>query len=330
MICVICTHSDGDIVGSEQKLVNHFKQEDQDVKPYLTLTDEMKAKKSEITEVGARITTANKKKKKTKKQMEDIRVDEGDLKELKRQLAGLVAMRFEFLVKRRNSLITEQLQETMQSHMPRGKVLEVYCVSNHHYAALKGVAINGPRLSAETTGVPQLRADTLALMAPRLLDTLEHYINFSLQASLKDLQLWLSDVSLDRRPELLRLSRQPKDHFDTAINQRLTTFAGEIQSSAEKTLVPAISEATDAALKQLEKKRAKHWKTVMAFIRKNGKHATKICPKESWNENFSKYFADVVSKSEIPLSEARNLLTAKLEHGVIDDLTTLSKKIEGM
>lgn len=330
MICVICTHSDSDIVGSEQKLVNHFRQEDQDVRPYTRLTDQMKAKKTEMTELGKKISAIKKRKNRaTKQQMLNVRVEEEDLKEMRQQFAQLVGMRFEFLVQTRNALITEQLQENMQSHMPRGQTLEVHCVSNHHYAALKGGSITGPRLSADTTGVPQLRARTLALMAPRLLDTLEHYTYFTLQCALQDLQLWLSSVSVNRRQELLELTCQPKNNFSTAVEHRLDTFAKDIQASADNILIPTISEATKAALKQLSKKREKHWKTIMAFIRKNGNYATKMCPKESWNENFSKAFADTVTKSEVALTQARSLLTVKLERGVINDLTTFLKKIEG-
>jgi hypothetical protein len=318
-------------VGSELKLVNHFKQEDQDVQPYTTLTDQMKAKNAEITELGKKITAVKQRKKRaTKQQMLDVRTEEENLKGLKQQLAQLVAMRFEFLVKTRNGLITEQLQETMQSHMPKGMVLEVHCVSNQHYAALKGVSISGPRLSANSTGVPQLRARTLALMAPRLLDTLEHYTNFSLHSALQDLQLWLSSVSINRRQELLDLTSQPENNFGTAAESRLDAFAKEIQSSAENVLTPAIPDATKAALKQLEKKKTKHWKTILAFVRKFGNHKTKICPKESWNENFSKAFAEVVTKSENSLTQARGLLTSKLECGVINDLTAFLKQIEGM
>ena len=63
MICVVCTHSDEGIIGSEQKLANHLKQEDRDTKTYFTLTDQIKAKRTEMKELMAKITTVKKRKK---------------------------------------------------------------------------------------------------------------------------------------------------------------------------------------------------------------------------------------------------------------------------
>lgn len=330
MISVICTHSDAGIIGSERKMINHLQQEDKNIDLYHTLSDQMKAKKAEITQLSAKVAATKKRKKKaTKAQMLEVRDEEDTLKNLRNQFAQLEAERFEFIVTTRNSLITEQLQETMQSHIPRGQVLEVHCVSNYHYAGLKGCKVNGPRLSAASTGIIQLRANTLALMAPRLMDTLEHYTNFSLQAMLKDLQLWLHSASIDRRPEVLELARQPWANATLAFDHRLTTFAKDIEAASDRTLMPAVSEASQKALAQLEKKRQKHPSTIMAFIRKNGNYATKLCPKESWNENFTKHFAEVVGKCEASLTITRALLTDKLERGVVNDLNDFLKKIKG-
>jgi hypothetical protein len=242
MISVICTNSDADIIGSERKMVNHFQQEDMNVESYHVLSEKIKAKKSDITQLNAKVTATKKRKKKaTKQQMLDVRDEEDTLKEMRQQHAQLEAERFEFLVTTRNSLVTEQLKDTMQSHVPRGQTLEVHCVSNYHYAALKGGAINGPRLPAETTGIPQLRANTLALMAPRLMKTLTHYSGFSLQAMLKDLQLWLHSASVDRRPEILELTKKPHANLSPVFEHRLVTFAKNIQAASDNVLMQAVS-----------------------------------------------------------------------------------------
>jgi hypothetical protein len=330
MLSVICTHSDVDIVGSEKKMVNYLKQDDKDMGPCDVLSDKMKAKRTEITKLNAKITaTKQRKKQATKQQMLDVRDQEEKVKSLKQQHARLEAERFEFIVKTRNSLVTEQLQENMQSHIPRGQILSVHCVSNHHYAGLKGGAVVGPRLSAESTGILQLRADTLALVAPQLMATLEHYTDFNIQAMLNNLQLWLDSASVDRRSDILEWTKQPRLNLIPAFEHRLCTFANDVQSASDSMLLQAVSEASQAALKQLEKKKKKHPATIMAFIRNNGNHSTKMCPKESWNENFSKFFAEVVAGYEVSLAQTRELLTVKLERGVIDDLRECLKKIEG-
>lgn len=84
MISVICTHSDAGLIGSERKMVNHLQQEDKDVEPYHELSDKMKAKKAEITQLNAKVTATKKRKKKaTKAQMVEVHEEEKTLKGLK-------------------------------------------------------------------------------------------------------------------------------------------------------------------------------------------------------------------------------------------------------
>jgi hypothetical protein len=326
MLCVICTHSDDGIVGAETKLVNHFEQEDQNVEPYVALSDKMKAKKSAITTLKAQ--TA-KMKSATKQQMMDVREEEGNLKELNRQFTRLKEERFAFLVQTRNALITKQMQEEMQSHLPLGHVLEVHCVSNSHYATMNKPGLSGPRLAAEDTGIPKLRANTLALVAPRLLDSLERYITVDVEGMLQGLQLWLSTASTDRRAELLLSAKQPQDRFPILVKARITTHASNVVNMVKSTLKQAIPEASKTALKQLAKKEQKHPSTIMAFIRKDGNHMTKLCPKESWNENFMKALADVIISCLTSLSQARLQLTDQLEKAVVEDVNEFKKIIEG-
>lgn len=330
MLCVICTHSDDGIIGSETKLVNFFRQEDQDVEPYLALSDRMKAKKSEITALKAEIAKIKKKKKRaTKQQMMDVREEEETLKGLTREFARLEAERFAFLVQTRNTLITEQMQDAMQSHLPAGHVLEVHCISNSHYAALNRVGIRGPRLTAEATGIPKLRANTLALMAVALLDTLERYIIIDVKDMLQKLQLWLGTASSDRREELLGLASQPRDKLSAMFNARITSHSNNISNMAGGALQQAIPEASKAALEQLAKKERRHAATTMAFIRNNGNHVTKMCPKESWNENFMKSLTDVVTSCSTYLGQTRLQLTEVLGDAVVEELNRFKKSIEG-
>lgn len=124
------------------------------------------------------------------------------------------------------------------------------------------------------------------------------------------------------------MTKDPQTKLRGTANGRITSFSKDIRSSAKDELHTAIAEASSAALKQLEKKRNKHPSTIKAFIRKDGKHATKVCPKESWNENFSKFFADIVTKSESALSQKRVVLTTGLERKIIADLEELNERIQ--
>lgn len=51
------------------------------------------------------------------------------------------------------------------------------------------------------------------------------------------------------------------------------------------------------AVKMLQKKREKHHSTVRAFIRKNGKHQTGVCPKEAWNVHLSQAVVEVIQNN---------------------------------
>jgi GTPase SAR1 family protein len=289
MVSVICTRSDDDIIASETKLVNDFKDADEDVEPYVALSDRMKAQKSAITALKGQVAKIKRKKKRaTKQQMMDARELEEHVKGLTRKYARLEAERFAFLVQTRNAMVTKRMQDELQSYLHPGHVLEVHCVSNSHYAALNRAGIRGPRLTAETTGIPRLRANTIALVAPQLLTTLEKYVTFQVKSLLDDLNVFLQMASTDRRVEILALASQPRDKLPSMVVARISSLAIHIQTIPEGTFQQAMPEASRAALEQLAKKGEKHWKTISAFIRNDGNHQTKLCPKESWNEYFMK------------------------------------------
>ena len=94
-------------------------------------------------------------------------------------------------------------------------------------------------------------------------------------------------------------------------------------------LQQAIPEASKAALEQLAKKERRHAATTMAFIRNNGNHVTKMCPKESWNENFMKSLTDVVTSCSTYLGQTRLQLTEVLGDAVVEELNRFKKSIEG-
>lgn len=327
---MICTHSDDGILASETELANYFKQEDQDVKPFFALSDRMKVKKTEIKTLKSKIAMIKEETQRaTEQQMTNVRAKGETLNGLKREFTQLQTERFTFLVQTRNALITQRLQDTMQKHMPHGHTLEVHCISNSHYAALNRGGIRGPLLSAEATGVPKLRAKTIALMAPRLLNTLEKYVTFDVKVMLQELQLWLSTASIDRRSELLALASLPRDGLRGMFDLRLASHANNIQIMASSTLRQALPGASSAALEQLAKKEKKHWKTIEAFIRNGGNHVTKMCPKESWNEDFMRVLVDVINSSLAPVGRARVQLTSTLRRSIIDGMIRFRQSAKG-
>jgi hypothetical protein len=67
----------------------------------------------------------------------------------------------------------------------------------------------------------------------------------------------------------------------------------------------------------------------MAFVRKNGKHSTKMCPKECWNEGFLNEFVKAVRHSQDLLNEARLKLNKEFRKAIIERLEFLINTVEG-
>ena len=97
----------------------------------------------------------------------------------------------------------------------------------------------------------------------------------------------------------------------------------------QKVLEASIPEAKEAASRHVAKKRNKFGATIMAFVRKNGKHSTRVCPKECWNEGFLRYFTKVVKECQHSLSEARQDLNEECKQTAIQRLDSLISSVEG-
>lgn len=178
------------------------------------------------------------------------------------------------------------------------------------------------------TGIPALRAYALGLPAPGLFRTLMHYSNYSIASLLKDLQLWISASEVDRRDELLMLAAELQEKLVERITARCNAHQEDLVREIANVLQGSVVEASEYAVKQLDKKRNKHAATIRAFIRRNGNHATRLCPREVWNENFSKLFNDLAVKQESTVAQLKEERTDELESGIKQDLEDFIKKLD--
>jgi hypothetical protein len=332
-ICVICTHVDDGVIGEEGNLIDLFGEELEDhehlLAPCPELKEEISSKTAEINRLTRKLKAAKEPRHSKSKTTATKQAIQKSLTDLKRQYCVSRTKFFTCVVLARNALITQQLIENLGSHMPEGSELDVHCVSSLHYAALKGKELHGPPLSAENTGIPGLRAHVLALAAPRLQEILEHYMNYAVPLNLKSFQAWLNGTAVDCRSELLNLVRQPQEDLEFFVGKRLTDFEKQAKDRMYKVLEASIPEAKEAASRHVSKKRNKFGATIMAFTRKNGKHSTRVCPKECWNEGFLKYFAEVVKECQHSLSEARQRLNDDCKKTAFQRLESLVSSVEG-
>lgn len=332
-ICVICTHTDDGVIGDEDNLIDLVGENLEGNENLLVACSEIKEEISrKTTEINrlARQSMATPKSRPSKgRAAATQQTSQVSLADLQRQRRVLRSKFFARVVLARNALITQQLIENLGSHMPEESELNVHCVSSLHYAVLKGRVLHGLRLSAEDMGIPGLRAQVLALSAPRLQETLEYYMSYSIPLNLKSFQAWLNATAVDCRSELLNLVRQPQEDLEFFVGHRLAAFQRESTDRMQKVLEASIPEAKEAASRHVAKKRNKFGATIMAFVRKNGKHSTRVCPKECWNEGFLRYFTKVVKECQHSLSEARQDLNEECKQTAIQRLDSLISSVEG-
>lgn len=326
-VAVICTHSDD---GVERKLVNYLKDEGQDMTGHEALCVEAKVQKKAFNQISKRVRVMRTHKTQDRKKLLEIQAKEDEMKKIKAAWMAIEANKFGFLVQSRNEFVTEQLREEMSDHLPMGKVLQVYCVSNSHYAAVRGAgSVRGARLSAQATGIPALRMYALTLPAPRLLQAIEDFIKHRMVVFLKNAALWVNRTTIERRAELLELVKKPLSDLPGRLTQRRAEFeiaAKELVSEPMRTKQP---QSMETAIKIFLQKNKKHPSTILAFIKKNGNYATKICPKESWNEQFSKSVIDVAEQQWPELETRMDSVSSALENMLIEDIRGIITNLTG-
>ncbi|KAI6870639.1 hypothetical protein KC338_g2956 [Hortaea werneckii] len=248
----------------------------------------------------------------------------------KAALPGIEQARFELLVSARNEYTIRRLQEEKSDHLPMRTTLPVFCVSNSHYSSLKGAkAIKGPRLNAEMTGVPALRAYVLETSAPELLRTNDAYVNQKLTVFMKGLAMWAKSYNVEGGEQLLAAVKKPQGQVAGLIDQ----FVDQVVTFNEKVVVNALRDAqndiVEAASSVLNDKiKPWHPSTKRAFIRRDGNHRTSVVPQQSWNEQFLEKASKLAKEGWDVFSEKEKELAAGLEKSLLGLLERMECDIE--
>lgn len=329
-ICVIVTHTDDGILGEERMTANYLHGRGYDIEPWKQFHEEAKEKDKAATQVRKQLKAAKKRKKNTKAQLIEIRQMGEEHTKMKKEVESLKQKGFAYLVATRSTQVTDRLMERFQKTLPEGQDLKVLCCSNKHYLALKGSSLFGPRLQPSETGILDIRYYALELAAPELMRTFVHYQACSIPLLLKDLGLWLNAARVNGRNELLLMVKGPQEHLHEKIVLRIENFAKEISENISNVLQQSQADAMESAVSILAKKRNKHHSSIRAFIRKDGRHSTKMCPKECWNEEMTEHFTQLLDQRWPGLEQQKQSLTDVLEGSIIADLTEVMEKLAGM
>ncbi|KAK4990769.1 hypothetical protein LTR50_002305 [Elasticomyces elasticus] len=130
----------------------------------------------------------------------------------------------------RNRYVTEQLQNINQRRMPNGALLKVFCVSNRHYSALKGIIdIPGKKLSAQGTGIPSLRAYALSLPSQGVLRHVEAYLHGDFTTLVEALNGWAQREIVKNRNELLDVITK----LQTEVGALFEQYRAELNKAAQ-------------------------------------------------------------------------------------------------
>lgn len=195
------------------------------------------------------------------------------------QLDGLVDMR--------NSRISARLKETKKKYLSKGAELEVFCVSNKHYMAHKGIETAETRcMSVEMTNIPALRRCALRMVAPDRFITIDTYISTALTL-VRGASLWADATIVEHRATLMRIARQPIALLDIFLNQWLETAAKQCDSDLISPLTANQDDFIKSALRVHQEIQQWHPSSIRAFFAKNGNHSTQKQKHQIWNEKFS-------------------------------------------
>lgn len=283
-LAIIATNSDHNVAPA---LAKDYKDKERPIKTYERLTPRSVQLQNQISLLKTKI-TSRKQAQDTPKRAAKLSKLNSDLQEAIDEKSDIDNARWYAVVKTRNDDVTVKLQDALKGHLPEGQQLPMFFVSNQHYSTLKGVEEAGKfQLDAEATGIPSLRRYALGLAAPGLLRSLEDYTHHQFTVFFEGVYLWVIREYVQGAKALKAIVGQPKHGLDS----KLALYLDELSQAVHEHLTeplqqrsPKFSKAAIALFEQ--KQQQKHWATIRAFLRKDGKHESKLCSKEVWTEQF--------------------------------------------
>ena len=224
----------------------------------------------------------------TKERASKVRALKGEVAKAEKKFKTLKAAKFGSLVSARNGYVAKGLQKELGAHPEHKPEVLVFCVSNEHYNLLKDGEDSGVnQLGPVDTGIPGLRAYTLALAGPAIMQTLDDYINHDFTVFLNGLGPWAVSRYIEGSEDLLAIVERPQETIGITLDTYQTELGFFIKENLEECLIKLAPKHSRAAQEMFIKKRQdRHPSTLKAFMRKGGKHKTKKCPEECWNEQF--------------------------------------------
>ncbi|KAH9845227.1 hypothetical protein Tdes44962_MAKER01237 [Teratosphaeria destructans] len=340
---IICTGIDDNI--DDKGLAEHLVDEGQSIGDHETLLVREKELFKRVRGLARKIMTRKDKleghtaaKKKAKRPLTETTKEKlrGDILQLQEKLKAteqehrdVAQQRFELLVDARNANAMRRLKAEKTDQLTPGTTLEVFCVSNLHYLALKGAkTINGPRLDAEATGVPALRAYILKSAAPAQFAALENYIGHKFTTFMKGLAMWARSYSVQGAAQLLKAVKKPQGMAQDIVNNYVEELTNASTALVIAPLMAAQQDLIKGAFEVLDEKQKWHWSTMRAFIRRDGTHRTSVVPKQCWNEQFLEAANKLNRQNLGHLTQEKDKLGVKMKTQLSDLVRTIAAVVK--
>lgn len=320
-VAIIVTNSD---FGIDDALAEEMRKQRRSLGEYDQQREQIQEISQQIVRLKNKLPKPNASKRQrtmTQQERNDIR---DQLDELESELRDVKNKQYEDLVDVRNTFVSAQLKEGKQKHLAPGAELSVFCISNTHYAALKGANIEETRqMSALSTGIPALRTHALELAAPAEFRTAENYIN-KVVTLYRGADLWASTAGTDGHPELMKAVNHPSQLLETCIHQYNRSVLTQSTTQLSKRLHANRNEFISAACVYFAKVCNWNKAVIRAFVTKHGKHFTPSTPYTVWNEQFTELQSlDVVDRGWA-------LLVAEQKKVLDDTITELTATLTRM
>lgn len=209
------------------------------------------------------------------------------LKESVAQHKHMEQTKFELAVQVRQTYVLGLIEKkNLQRHTAKGN-LRVLFASNTHYTQHKfGNFENGPTLSPDATGIPNIRQHILKSAAPRELRIVKAYLNNDVKLLINGIGLVTNTVDPQGCEDALGMVERRQEDVDRAQRSCLDDINSYMQENVVKNLATRQEGHAKSALKVLDGKKSWAWGSIRAFVNKHGCHKTPTKPYHSWTEQF--------------------------------------------
>lgn len=324
-VAIICTRSDDfDLYGEAKNLHD----EDYDLGDFFSQYKTYKRLDKEAKKLNKDLEKATKPNKRVQQTTIDslskAKLDkDAELNDLHTKLYNSIALV-------RNQSITNQLREKYKEHIPEGCMLQVFCISNRHYIAAKGVtSLPAPVLKVQNTSIPELRSYALSIAAPAVFENFESYVH-GFRIFSQGLEMWANGKTVVSTADLREIVLRPQQEFPA----KLEGFHHKLNKLAEERIMKCynqkLTDMSDAAYKEIQTWRSMHWCTIRAFIDNDGMPKKSLASTKTWNRDLHKFAIDKILKPAWDaLRDTRkeffSSLAGEFERGLAKVIEDLSK-----